>query len=198
MSRHPGSEVHGSSGSGADCAAIVSNKWDDLALHFNAGIGRTREHTTARTASLMLYGLAASLCAAMLLTHLRRRRGASAKMPYGMPLIDGMYWLTMLIAGTLGTALGDFSSFETGLGLGGASIALSVLIVLLIAVKTARSPSIPLPYWLVVVTIRTAGTSVGDWFAHHIGLWQSTAVLAVLLTASLRAKPRGRSAVSAA
>ncbi len=49
-------EVHGSSGTGGDCAAIVSNKWDALALHFNAGIGRTRDHETARTVSLIAEG----------------------------------------------------------------------------------------------------------------------------------------------
>ena len=49
-------EVHGSPGTGAECAAIVSNKWDALALHFNAGIGRTREHRTARTISLIAEG----------------------------------------------------------------------------------------------------------------------------------------------
>ena len=49
-------EVHGSKGTGGDCAAIVSNKWDELALHLNAGIGRTREHETARTVDLIAEG----------------------------------------------------------------------------------------------------------------------------------------------
>ena len=49
-------EVHGSSGTGGECAAIVSNKWDALALHLNLGVGRTREHDWARTASLIAEG----------------------------------------------------------------------------------------------------------------------------------------------
>jgi hypothetical protein len=49
-------EVHGSSGTGGDCAAIVSSKWDALALHLNLGLGRTREHETARTVSLIAEG----------------------------------------------------------------------------------------------------------------------------------------------
>lgn len=49
-------EVHGSSGTGGECAGIVSNKWDALALHLNVGIGRTREHDWARTASLIVEG----------------------------------------------------------------------------------------------------------------------------------------------
>ena len=46
-------EVHGSSGAGGECAGIVSNKWDSMALHLNLGLGRTREHDTARTVSLI-------------------------------------------------------------------------------------------------------------------------------------------------
>ena len=138
--------------------------------------------------------LAALLLLVMLVARTLRASGPGAQ---GLPIVDGMYWLTMLLAGTLGTALGDFSSFKTGLGLGGASIALSVLVAALVAVKTSPSIAIPLSYWLIVVAIRTAGTSVGDFFAHLIGLWQSTLVFAVLLTAFLWKTPRRGAAVPA-
>lgn len=49
-------EVHGASGTGGECAAIVSGKWDSMALHLNLGIGRTREHETARSISLIAEG----------------------------------------------------------------------------------------------------------------------------------------------
>lgn len=49
-------EVHGASGTGGECAGIVSNKWDSMALHMNLGLGRTREHDTARTMSLIAEG----------------------------------------------------------------------------------------------------------------------------------------------
>ncbi len=130
-------------------------------------------------------GMTALLLAVMLLVRVRRGRAGE-----GLPVMDGMYWATMLIAGTLGTALGDFMSSKAMLGLGGASIALSVLVAALIAMKTSRAIAFALSYWLVVVAIRTAGTSVGDWFAHHIGLWQSTLAFTVLLVAFLRQAPR--------
>lgn len=139
-----------------------------------------------------LGALAVLLVLSMLLA--RRLRAAAPATP-GLPTVDGPYWLTMLLAGTLGTALGDFSSFHTGLGLAGASLALSALVAVLVAVKL-RSP-MPLSYWLIVVAIRTAGTSVGDFFAHTIGLWQSTLVFAVLLTAFLWKTPRRGAAVAA-
>jgi hypothetical protein len=49
-------EVNGSPDMGGECAGIVSNKWDALALHLNAGIGRTRDHTTARSLGLIAEG----------------------------------------------------------------------------------------------------------------------------------------------
>ncbi len=131
-----------------------------------------------------LAGLTALLLAFLALIHVRRRDGR-ATTTNGLPAIDGLYWSTMLTAGTLGTALGDFSSFRTGLGLGLASVLLSLLVAVLIAIKSARGGTIALSYWLVVVVIRTAGTSVGDWFAHALGLWQSTAVFAVVFVGFL-------------
>ncbi len=142
-----------------------------------------------------LVTLAALMLAVMLLA--RVRRGATGRASDALPAIDGAYWTTMLIAGTLGTALGDFCS-KSGLGLGGASIVLSVVVAVLIAIKLSRPLAFTLSYWLVVVAIRAGGTSVGDWFAHHVGLWQSTLAFAVLLTAFLRARPRREVALPAA
>jgi uncharacterized membrane-anchored protein len=96
--------------------------------------------------------------------------------------VDGLYWATMLVAGTLGTALGDFTSFRTGLGLADASLMLSVLVVALIALGTARLFAFPLYYWAVVVAIRTAGTSAGDYFARVLGLHESALGFAAVLT----------------
>jgi uncharacterized membrane-anchored protein len=104
--------------------------------------------------------------------------------------VDWLYWATMLIAGTLGTALGDFSSFRTGLGLAGASMALSVLVAALIGLGSGgRLFRFTLYYWLTVVAIRTAGTSVGDYFARIWGLPESTLVFAVALIALLALWP---------
>jgi len=133
-------------------------------------------------------GVLAALLAAVIVS-VNLRRGAH-RIVEGLPTVDATYWLTMLIAGTLGTALGDFSSFKTGLGLGGASIVLSLLVAGLVAVKSAGSPVLPLSYWLIVVAIRTAGTSVGDFFAHTVGLWQSVVCFTLLFVAFLAATAR--------
>jgi uncharacterized membrane-anchored protein len=106
----------------------------------------------------------------------------------------------MLIAGTLGTALGDMTSFMTGLGLGGASLVLSGIVATLIAARSAGLLASTLAYWFVVVAIRAAGTSFGDFSAQQMGLSASAAVSALVLAGILffRAKPRPRLAAPVA
>ncbi|MFN8634524.1 MAG: hypothetical protein U0893_11760 [Chloroflexota bacterium] len=110
--------------------------------------------------------------------------------------VDLLYWATMLVAGTLGTALGDFSSFRTGLGLAGASLVLSIVVAGLIGLGSGvRLFSFSLYYWATVVAIRTAGTSAGDYFARIWGLPESTLVFAVILVALLALWPERPRAV---
>jgi uncharacterized membrane-anchored protein len=163
---------------------IVRTAATNLADFFAHGIGLVP--ALGALAALMLLAMALG----------RRLRGAPTG-AQGLPVIDGPYWFTMLMAGTLGTALGDFMSDKTGLGVGGASLVLSALVAVLVAVRTSRAIAVPLSYWLMVVAIRTAGTAVGDFFAHLIGLWQSTLVFTVLLTAFLWKIPRRGAAVAA-
>jgi uncharacterized membrane-anchored protein len=97
------------------------------------------------------------------------------------------YWICMFIAGTLGTVIGDYCSHNLGLGDAGAAIALSPIVVVLLAVG-CRGPLRMLPfYWLTVVTIRAAGTAVGDLLSgrHILGLPASTTVTGILFVAVL-------------
>ena len=97
------------------------------------------------------------------------------------------YWVCMFLAGTLGTVMGDYCSHNMGLGDGGAAILLSPIVAALFLIGQ-RGLLLVLPYyWLTVVAIRAAGTSVGDWISgrHMLGLPLSTAVTGVLFVALL-------------
>jgi uncharacterized membrane-anchored protein len=95
---------------------------------------------------------------------------------------DFGYWLAMLIAGTLGTVMGDFFSHDLHLGNAVASIVLSALLAPFLVLGARRLLwSLPL-YWTTIVMVRAAGTTVGDLLAarNALGLALSTAVTGVL------------------
>jgi uncharacterized membrane-anchored protein len=100
---------------------------------------------------------------------------------------DFGYWLGMFIAGTLGTVIGDFSSHDLHLGNADASILLgAVLALLFLVARNGLLRSLPY-YWLTIVTVRAAGTVVGDLLAgrHMLGLPTSTLVTGTLFVALL-------------
>jgi uncharacterized membrane-anchored protein len=97
-----------------------------------------------------------------------------------------LYWWAMLVAGALGTVLGDFCSYDLGLGNLGAALALGALLVCLFAWgRNGRLAALGL-YWLTVVVIRSAGTAAGDLLAHGVfGLPLSTLVSGLAFVALL-------------
>lgn len=100
---------------------------------------------------------------------------------------DATYWLCMLLAGTLGTVLGDYVSHNLHLGDARASVALAVPLALLFAAGGRGRLGWPAFYWVTVVMVRAAGTAVGDFFAQRgvLGLALSTAATGLAFAALL-------------
>lgn len=72
------------------------------------------------------------------------------------------YWSTILVANTLGTALGDFSADTLGLGFERAAMAFAGLIALVaLAWRTGRLP-VPILFWAAYVLTRPFGATLGD------------------------------------
>ena len=105
-----------------------------------------------------------------------------------LPTTDSQYWLCMLVAGTLGTVLGDFTAGDAGLGLANASIVLSCLLGFMFFFGQGRLQTIAL-YWSTIVMVRAAGTTVGDFFASKrglgLGLPMSTAATGLVFVLAL-------------
>jgi uncharacterized membrane-anchored protein len=95
------------------------------------------------------------------------------KSPDELPTTDARYWVTMLIAGTLGTVFGDFLSFgRIQLGTGLSSIILSAILAAVFAIGSrglllgrGKLVFTVMYYWMTIVTVRAAGTAVGDHLA---------------------------------
>ena len=131
---------------------------------------------------LVIAGLAALLLALLLF---ERFVTSAADAPNGLPPPNGRYWAAMLIAGTLGTALGDALSDGLGLGVGLASALLGVVLLAVFCLRAQPAFVTKESYWLTIVAVRTAGTTVGDLLAHSLRLEPSTAVSGLLLAGTL-------------
>jgi uncharacterized membrane-anchored protein len=78
------------------------------------------------------------------------------------PKVEVFYWVTILFSNTLGTALGDFMSDDTGLGYHGGALvfggALAVIAALYFLTKVPRT----ILFWLAFVLTRPLGATLGD------------------------------------
>ena len=88
----------------------------------------------------------------------------------GVPVTDARYWLTMLVAGVLGTALGDYAADNLGLEAGLAAVINLAILAALLGLGRWSGFQSKAAYWITVVAVRTAGTNVGDWLASRHGL----------------------------
>ena len=142
-----------------------------------------------RPAFLLL--LVAFMAAMLWADQLRRERAPAGDEGRPDPLVAGWsYWMLMLAAGVLGTAMGDWLAEDLGLGVYWAStIGLPLFAG---AVWAAYRLGLGKPwYWLAIVTCRTWGTDLGDMLvvifrsvaSKPAALWISTALTAALLAA---------------
>jgi uncharacterized membrane-anchored protein len=142
--------------------------------------------------SMPVLGLVLALVVGLAWSAWRRSAGRPGRHPGSdrkSPVLsaDATYWLCMLLAGTLGTVLGDYVSYDLDLGNARASAALAVPLALLFATGGRGRLGWPAFYWATVVMVRAAGTAVGDFFAQPevLGLAISTAATGLAFAALL-------------
>lgn len=90
--------------------------------------------------------------------------------PKTLPGNDARYWLLILIASTIGTSLGDFTSDNLGLGVGRASLCLAPLLAISAYWQLGSARSGQLHYWLAIILVRMTGTVMGDFLSGDDGL----------------------------
>jgi uncharacterized membrane-anchored protein len=113
----------------------------------------------------------------------------------GRPATNGWYWLSLLTAGTLGTAIGDWTAEELHLGTGYGTLVLGAIFAVVLAMGSRLRWTTKAAYWLPIIAVRSAGTTAGDWLAFrddpglsnglHLGLPFSTALTCALFVATL-------------
>ena len=133
--------------------------------------------------------LTALIVAMLLLDRVRGVQPIGVAGPDGrwhtLPATDASYWITMLAAGTLGTAAGDWVVEETPLGLAYGSALLVAALFGIWFISDQYGKMTKPWYWLTIVAARTAGTTLGDLLASRrglgLGLWVSTICTSLLL-----------------
>jgi uncharacterized membrane-anchored protein len=136
---------------------------------------------------LVIAGLTAALVAALFASWQFAWRRQSDNAPDAVLRADLGYWISMFIAGTLGTVIGDYCSHDLHLGDGGGCLLLvPILALLFVIARNGLLRSRPY-YWLTIVTVRAAGTVVGDFVAgrNMLGLPLGTLVTGTLFVALL-------------
>ncbi|MGA8037787.1 MAG: hypothetical protein WA823_10525 [Candidatus Acidiferrales bacterium] len=72
------------------------------------------------------------------------------------------YWLTILVSNTLGTALGDFTSSDTGLGFEHSALLFAGLIAFVAALHYFTKISGSILFWAAYILTRPLGATLGD------------------------------------
>ncbi len=152
---------------------------------------------TAHDAKLGAYQVAAALLVVLVVLLLVRRAVTGGTDTSNVPRADLGYWLAMLTAGTLGTALAD--GLAGDLSLPTATALTGIAVALALGVQVRQALPVAASYWLAVVAIRTFGTNLGDLTARTFGLLPSTLISGLALLALLGLwRPRAALAPSAA
>ena len=104
--------------------------------------------------------------------------------------VESFYWAAILVSNTLGTALGDFTSDDTGLGyVGGALLFGGLIGVIAAAHRLTKAPRVLL-FWAAFVLTRPLGATLGDTLTKPVakgglalGTLPSSAILALAVVA---------------
>lgn len=109
------------------------------------------------------------------------------------------YWLTILVSNTLGTALGDFTATDLGLGFEIGAVVFAGLIALLAAAHFVPRAPQALLFWAAYVLTRPLGATLGDTLTKPhadgglaLGRFAATVAIAVVMAAIILAAPRLR------
>lgn len=106
------------------------------------------------------------------------------------PKAEMFYWMTIMFSQTLGTALGDWTADDVGLGLGysGAAIVFGTMLVIIAAMYFWTKVSRTALFWAAFIITRPLGAVVGDFLDKpfekgglELSRYTASAVLLVLI-----------------
>jgi uncharacterized membrane-anchored protein len=113
------------------------------------------------------------------------------------PKVEAFYWVAITFSQTLGTALGDWTADDTGLGYDGGALLFAAALAVLAALYFFTSISRVFLFWAAFILTRPLGATVGDFLDKPLsdgGLAFSrpiaSAIIAVFIVACLLVLPQ--------
>jgi uncharacterized membrane-anchored protein len=110
------------------------------------------------------------------------------------------YWITILFSNTLGTALGDFLSDDSGLGFFGSWLLITGILAVILTLRYLSKINRTLLFWIAFVLTRPFGATFGDILTKthgkgglDLGTGYSSMVLLILLLISIQISYRNKS-----
>src|ERR1700728_1099981 len=101
-------------------------------------------------------------CVAAALALWRWREGSVSVNTIETPRVEGFYWATITFSQTLGTALGDWTADDTGLGYVGAALIFAAALGLVAALYFWTTLSRAWLFWMAFILTRPLGATIGD------------------------------------
>jgi uncharacterized membrane-anchored protein len=111
------------------------------------------------------YAGGSSLLLALLLASLalwHRTLGSVSIDTINTPKAETFYWVTIMFSQTLGTALGDWTADDAGLGYGGSAVVFGSLLAVLVAAYLWTNVSRTVLFWAAFILTRPLGAVLGD------------------------------------
>jgi uncharacterized membrane-anchored protein len=126
-----------------------------------------------------------------------RAEGSVSVNTVNTPKVEASYWVTITVSQTLGTALGDWTADDTGLGYDGAALVFGAALAVIAAAYFWTRISPVLLFWAAFILTRPLGATIGDILdkpVDHGGFALSrplaSAVIAVLIIACILLIPQ--------
>lgn len=104
--------------------------------------------------------LLALLAASLILWH--RTLGSISVSSVSSPKAEMFYWMTIMFSQTLGTALGDWTADDAGLGYSGSALVFGVLLAIVGGLYFVKRINRTALFWSAFVLTRPLGAVVGD------------------------------------
>jgi uncharacterized membrane-anchored protein len=125
-------------------------------------------------------------CVVATLALWRWKQGSVSVDAIATPRVEGFYWATITFSQTLGTALGDWTADDTGLGYVGAALIFGAALGLVASLYFWTTLSRAWLFWMAFILTRPLGATIGDFLDKPLadgGLAMSRPVASLIIAA---------------